>query len=303
MMHRLALVLIFLGGATAALDLPAGAELVEEVRRSPGSYMLPTGTAKNGVVPTEPVDGNILRQVWQLPRAQTALLPLLRGIEAQLGAEGYETIFDCAATACGGFDFRFGIEVARPPDMIVNLRTFRFLAMRNTSMRSAATLLVSRTPERLYLQIVTVSPPDDPSQAIEVAENPETPAPGGDVIALLRRNGHVVLSDLVFESGGTQLGEGKLRSLETLAGYLNQDPVRRIALVGHTDSVGSIDANTALSRRRAEAVRARLLQRYDVAAEQVTARGVGLLSPYASNATPEGREQNRRVEAVLLAGE
>ena len=84
---------------------------------------------------------------------------------------------------------------------------------------------------------------------------------------------------------------------------LKAEPDLRVALVGHTDAVGSLDANTALSRRRAEAVRDRLVQSYDVAPGRVEAQGAGYLAPRASNLTEAGREQNRRVEVVVLSAE
>ena len=70
--------------------------------------------------------------------------------------------------------------------------------------------------------------------------------------------------------------------------------------MGHTDNVGSLDANIALSRSRAEAVRARLIEAHGVDGARIEARGIGYLAPAAANDTAEGRETNRRVEAVLL---
>ena len=73
-----------------------------------------------------------------------------------------------------------------------------------------------------------------------------------------------------------------------------------MALVGHTDDTGALQANVAVSTRRAEAVRARLIETYGVAANRIEAQGAGYMAPITSNATPEGRDINRRVEAVLL---
>ena len=73
--------------------------------------------------------------------------------------------------------------------------------------------------------------------------------------------------------------------------------------MGHTDTVGGLEANVALSRRRAASVRDRLIERHGVPAEQLEAHGTGYLAPVAPNTTAEGREANRRVEAVLLETE
>lgn len=85
-----------------------------------------------------------------------------------------------------------------------------------------------------------------------------------------------------------------------LAGYLTDNPNTRLALVGHTDDTGALQANIAVSKSRAEAVRTRLIDAHGVAPDRIEAQGVGYLSPLTSNATPEGRDLNRRVEAVLL---
>ncbi len=61
-----------------------------------------------------------------------------------------------------------------------------------------------------------------------------------------------------------------------------------------------LDANIALSKRRAGTVRDRLVNEYGVPPGRVAAEGMGYLAPVASNLTPEGRERNRRVEALLL---
>ena len=74
-------------------------------------------------------------------------------------------------------------------------------------------------------------------------------------------------------------------------------------LVGHTDAVGALEGNIRLSKKRAEAVMRRLIDGYGVDPVQLSAEGIGYLSPRASNATEEGRRLNRRVEVVLLSGE
>jgi outer membrane protein OmpA-like peptidoglycan-associated protein len=72
----------------------------------------------------------------------------------------------------------------------------------------------------------------------------------------------------------------------------------KLQVEGHTDSIGSDDYNQQLSEARAEAVRQYLIQQ-GIAAPQITARGMGKTEPIATNDTPEGRQQNRRVELVL----
>ena len=69
---------------------------------------------------------------------------------------------------------------------------------------------------------------------------------------------------------------------------------------GQADADGDLASNQALSERRARSVVERLVADYGASRAQLTADGVGYLVPIATNATPEGRTANRRVEAVVL---
>jgi len=79
---------------------------------------------------------------------------------------------------------------------------------------------------------------------------------------------------------------------------LNNNPDLKIFIVGHSDNKGSLDYNTDLSQRRANAVVNELVNSHGINSSRVTAKGLGFLAPVASNKTEEGRAKNRRVELV-----
>jgi len=83
-----------------------------------------------------------------------------------------------------------------------------------------------------------------------------------------------------------------------MANYLTKNPTAKMFVVGHTDNVGGLDYNLALSQKRAQAVVAALTGKYKIAPARLVARGVGPLSPIASNREDAGRAKNRRVEMV-----
>jgi len=93
----------------------------------------------------------------------------------------------------------------------------------------------------------------------------------------------------------TPEGQAKVRGV---AATLNRYPDRGIEVSGYTDSSGDDARNQRLSERRAEAVKQILVQS-GVSARRITTAGYGAANPVASNATAEGRAQNRRVEIVL----
>jgi OOP family OmpA-OmpF porin len=242
---------------------------------------------------------------------------LIKPLRDQLTAAGYEIRLDCSADVCGGFDFRFNTLVLPAPGMFVDLTAYHFVSAQAPS-GDAVSVLTSRDDWATYVQIVRVGT----DLGLE-APQPAAPRQGGSqtkagssapalsrtapavpidgLIAQLEQTGHVVLTDLEFETGSSSLGAGPVASLDQIAAYLADQPERTILFVGHTDAVGSLSANQSLSRKRAQAAVDYLRQTHKTRKAQIGANGVGYLAPIASNLTPEGREINRRVEAVLVS--
>jgi outer membrane protein OmpA-like peptidoglycan-associated protein len=108
----------------------------------------------------------------------------------------------------------------------------------------------------------------------------------------------VNLSDVLFDTGSATLKPGTREKLARVAGILLSHPDLKLQIEGHTDSVGDADFNQRLSQNRADAVRTYLLAQ-GIAAPSVTTAGFGETQPVASNETPAGRQQNRRVELVV----
>jgi outer membrane protein OmpA-like peptidoglycan-associated protein len=106
------------------------------------------------------------------------------------------------------------------------------------------------------------------------------------------------MSDVLFRTGSFELLPGARERLAKVSGIVLAYPSLHLQIEGHTDSVGGDEYNQSLSEHRAEAVRDYLVQQ-GIAADSVEARGLGKTQPIASNDTPEGRQQNRRVELVL----
>lgn len=103
-----------------------------------------------------------------------------------------------------------------------------------------------------------------------------------------------------FEPGTAQIARESFLLLATVAKVMFLHPeIRRVRIEGHTDSVGSREANRDLSSRRADAVRKHLVEVNGVEPERLEAVGYGPDQPVAGNDTPDGRAQNRRVEFVI----
>jgi outer membrane protein OmpA-like peptidoglycan-associated protein len=111
----------------------------------------------------------------------------------------------------------------------------------------------------------------------------------------------VNMGDVLFATGKYDLRQEAQVALAKLSGIILSHPGLNLKIEGYTDSVGSDDFNMKLSNQRADAVREYLITQ-GLTGASVTARGLGKANPVASNETPAGRQQNRRVE-IIVSGE
>lgn len=297
---RAALALLVAAGTAAAqpVPLPENATLVVEEVADPGSVEVATGPWSDDGLPVRRLTGRVERGVWRIDAEGLTSAGILEPIAMGLERAGYETLFSCETEGCGGFDFRFAIDVVDPPSMHVDLADFRYLSA-VTPEAGLVAVLVSRSTRAGFVQVLLA----DTGRSAEVPRTPRlTAEPSGDSLAAaLDAAGHAILSGVTFDVGSARLAPGGAAALEALAAWLADHPDLRVVLVGHTDAVGGLDGNIALSRQRAASVVERLVGEYGVPRRQVEAEGMGYLAPVGSNLTAEGREQNRRVEAVVIA--
>jgi OOP family OmpA-OmpF porin len=110
--------------------------------------------------------------------------------------------------------------------------------------------------------------------------------------------GPVTISDALFDFKKSDLRPAGVQALAPVVQALRNDPTLRAMVVGHTDSVGSDEANLRLSLRRAEAVRNYLVTQ-GINPARITVDGKGESQPVVPNDTEANRAKNRRVEITL----
>lgn len=316
--RSLAFVLCVGAGPVLALEiaLPPGAERTEERNEALGSYALPIGPWVDGSIVTQRTEGRMEMSAWRVPGQQDGTLALLAPLRAALVADGWQVLFECETAQCGGFDFRYSTQVLPEPAMHVDLGDFRFLSARRGA--EYASILASRSAGAGtgHLQLIRIGAPD-PAPPVQVALSSKSDAgelgipatdfraalqpPAASGLAAALEAGSAVLDGVVFASGDATTPQGGDAALAALAGWLAANPSRTVALVGHTDASGALEANVALSRRRAEAVRARLIADHGADGGRIAALGAGFMAPRGSNMTEAGRAANRRVEAVVTS--
>jgi OmpA-OmpF porin, OOP family len=116
----------------------------------------------------------------------------------------------------------------------------------------------------------------------------------------LSGDGRVAVRGILFDTGSERIRPESTPTLTEIGEMLRQHADLRLRIEGHTDNVGDAAANAALSERRAEAVLRYLSDRHGIDASRLEAVGLGQSEPADSNETPEGRQNNRRVELVRL---
>ena len=262
---------------------------------------IPLAVLNDGQVPRKTVTGPLRRRSWISKDDATTIDQFAELLLSQLDANTYETLLDCHDTVCGGFDFRFQIDVLPAPHVYINLGNFRYISLKFGAQYK--TILISKLANTLWLQIIEATDEQDLSNAKLIDKHiwssaPHKPA-SGTLPEKLDINGRAIMSDLEYGSGSSNLGDGPFTSVRELAEYLLKHPDASVILVGHTDTVGKLEANIKLSKDRAQAVAERLINKYGVKSDQLSSNGVGYLSPITSNETEQGRDMNRRVEIIL----
>jgi len=116
-----------------------------------------------------------------------------------------------------------------------------------------------------------------------------TPTPRGMVMTL---------GDVLFDTGRAEMKSGATRKMDQLAQFLMEHPDRRVQIEGFTDSIGTDSYNEDLSQRRADAVKAALINR-GIQPSRIGTEGYGKAYPVANNTDSGGRQLNRRVEVVI----
>ena len=113
----------------------------------------------------------------------------------------------------------------------------------------------------------------------------------------LDKDGRISLHGILFDLDKCTLKQKSNKQLQDVLVLLKDNPDLRLEVQGHTDDQGSDDYNMALSQQRSEAV-VRYLELFGIESSRLTPKGYGESKPVETNATEEGRAQNRRVELV-----
>ena len=265
--------------------------------------------ARSGPV-LRPVEGRLSNRLYWGPKEVSALA-VFRNYQQALRTGGFETLFSCETAECENLRIQKMIEdLPREAkwvgnDAMVNIfnsgnqRDFHYISARRQTGSGFTYVQVALAGPRSdgetagrtrqFIQIV------EPAQAEMGKVTIDAKAIG----AGLQRDGKIALYGVNFDTNKAVLRADSAAQLQSMADALKAQPAMKVLIVGHTDNQGDIEANLALSQKRAQAVVEALAGKYGIPAARLSARGVSSFAPVSSNASEEGRARNRRVEMVV----
>jgi outer membrane protein OmpA-like peptidoglycan-associated protein len=326
------LCLLFFSFATLAVlsaDLPdakdhplikrfAGSEIIGYDVKRFDRYSLQTSTYKSYnyagkrreyAAPPLALEGTVTR-IWYEAAGQASAIELLRNYQNELLARKFRILYDsskdAAAVKWPGYFNDYSAKEVRS-----NRSHYIFYAARDSSILVCSAKL-DRPEGNVYVQLTAVQwDKEHPTYkarqgayiAVEIIEEKAMTqnmvlVSANEMAKAIGANGRVALYGIYFDFNKADVKPESKPALAEIAKLLKNDPGLKLHVVGHTDNVGGLESNMALSRKRAEAVVQALAQGHGVAPSRLQPHGVAFLAPLAVNTTEEGRAKNRRVELL-----
>ncbi len=259
--------------------------------------------------------------------AQRSPLEVLRNYQSELKASGFTPVYECQTTQCGD-DSTYGISRGSafwqalfnaPGELPFAVRGtlaqclgggqeitgLRYALLDNPSSGETVSVMTWQPVVKGYA--LPCADEFDRHTSVLVfrvqtkgMEQQMSTVSASEMNQSLTATGKVAIYGILFDSGKALIKPESAASLAEIGKLMKDSPNLKLHVVGHTDNQGGLDANLALSRLRATAVRDALMQQHSVAATRLTANGVSSLAPVSTNETEAGRAKNRRVELVLF---
>ena len=250
------------------------------------SIELPTGSpdaaAKDYKGKTEVLEGYVTQVAYSTYNLKRSTLEIARNYENALQAGGFKLVFKCSARekSCG----RYSTEALL--GSFPKQEEYYVLGRSVDKTTGDALTLAIRVPEASYHHIIVVrGKAKVDASAMEKG---------------LAAQGHMALYGILFDFGKSSLQPESAATLAEIAALLKQQPSLKLHVVGHTDNVGSFDANMTLSKARAATVVDALVKQHGIAGNRLMPHGASSMAPVATNRTDAGRAENRRVELVEM---
>ena len=271
---------------------------------------------------TQTVEGRLTRTVYVVPEGRSTL-EVVRNYTNELEGKGAKALFLCGKTECGEeFHKLHGVPRALKPEGTAYTRERRDLTGNvleyvdpNADQRLWVGQWTREGAGDVYVSIYAATQTGGSLGSVSGAlkgrvlvmlDVLETKAmqqnlafvSAEQIGGALGKDGRVALYGILFDFDKADLKPESDKQLAEMANLLKSSAGLKVFIVGHTDNKGALAYNTDLSQRRADSVVRALATRFGIAADRMVSKGVGPLSPLASNESEDGQAKNRRVELV-----
>lgn len=321
------------GSSDFLLPRYAGSFILAQTRKDFDELVLPVGPTVGASYASDPkttlrysktqtVEGRLTRTVYVIPEGRSTL-EVVRNYSNELEGKGAKTLFQCSKAECGEEFYKLqAFARALKPEGGAYSRERRALAanaLEYVDPQADQRMWVGEWKREggsdvyvaIYAATQTGGSMGDISTALKgrvlaIVEVLETKAmqqnlafvSAEQIGGALGKDGRVALYGILFDFDKAEIKPESDKQLVEMANLLKSNAGLKVFIVGHTDNKGTLAYNIDLSQRRAEAVAKMLAAKYGIAADRMVARGVGPLSPLASNDSEDGQAKNRRVELV-----
>ncbi len=260
-----------------------------------------------------PIEGRTSNKIYLAPKGKSPL-EVFRNYQQALATAGFETLLACETAKCESLG---GVQqlIYSMPRYLKWTKGDNWTGIFNSGNQPFFHYLSAKkvgAEGSVYVQIGLVGSSESDqethgrtkvfAQVVESATVEQGKVSVVDAKTIgdaLKRDGKIALYGLLFDTNKATVKLESNATLEEMVKTLKADPALKVFIVGHTDNEGVVEANLALSQKRAEAVVETLSKRFGIATDRLQARGVANFVPVASNLSPEGRAKNRRVEMVV----
>ncbi len=258
------------------------------------------------------LEGALTRLDYYVPDPEVTTLEVIRNYSNELKSSGWEVLFEgVGEKELGGdiFGFKTRLREAPNPNQILDYPglsggNYGYLAAHRAEGDGDVYVTVyalkyggglnwgfEQVKEGMQVIRVDVIKPKAMEQKMVTVS-------ASEMAKTIAETGRISLYGIHFDTNKSAVKPESKGTLEQIATLLKGDAALKLNVIGHTDNVGGADANLGLSKRRADAVKAALIEDFGVDGARLEASGAGMTAPVADNGTEEGRAKNRRVELV-----
>lgn len=237
---------------------------------------------------TQTLEGKITKILYKNP-PERSVLELYRNYQDALEQQGVSILYECNQANMECVDGYVGAHLRQEFGIhAIGNKSGRYVFAKLDQEEQIAYLALAVGEQNTDVHVVEMKKMETGKVALNLATLTED----------LGKQGFVVIEGIYFDTDKTELKPESKPAIDEVAKLLKERPVLKLYVVGHTDMQGSFSHNMNLSEGRAKAVVTRLVSEHGISAERLEGRGVGPLSPVASNSKEGGRAKNRRVVLV-----